>query len=136
VRAISLVVCLLLSGCAHALPASQPPPAAVARVRPSFELRHDSASERATAAQLDRLFNAYDLTPWHQGDVDAAVVELRAIAPGLPVGFPGGAQSETSSYEQPGHPRISRRRGSATTAGGCPFATAHAAGATHIPGCG
>ena len=98
-RAISLVVCLLLSGCAHALPASQPPPAAVARVRPSFELRHDSASERATAAQLDRLFNAYDLTPWHQGDVDAAVVELRAIAPGLPVGFPDGAQSETSSYE-------------------------------------
>ena len=31
--------------------------------------------------------------------MDAAVVELRAIAPGLPVGFPDGAQSETSSYE-------------------------------------
>jgi hypothetical protein len=35
----------------------------------------------------------------HQVDVDAAVLELRAIAPGLPVGFPDGAQSETSSYE-------------------------------------
>jgi hypothetical protein len=35
----------------------------------------------------------------HQADVDAAVVELRALAPALPVGFPDGAQSETSSYE-------------------------------------
>jgi hypothetical protein len=110
-------------------------------------LRHDSTSERATEAQLDRLLYKYDLTPWlftravvidddatphshpvltlhtrhlrddllllstfiheqshwylteHQVDVDAAVLELRAIAPGLPVGFPDGAQSETSSYE-------------------------------------
>jgi hypothetical protein len=35
----------------------------------------------------------------HQPDVDAAVAELHAIAPSLPVGFPDGAQSETSSYE-------------------------------------
>jgi hypothetical protein len=35
----------------------------------------------------------------HQAAVDAAVVELRALAPGLPVGFPDGAATETSSYE-------------------------------------
>ena len=35
----------------------------------------------------------------HQADVDAAVVDLRALAPGLPVGFPDGAQTEVSSYE-------------------------------------
>ena len=29
----------------------------------------------------------------------AAVIELRALFPGLPVGFPDGAQSEQSSYE-------------------------------------
>jgi len=35
----------------------------------------------------------------HQPEVDAAVAELHVVAPGLPVGFPDGAQSETSSYE-------------------------------------
>jgi hypothetical protein len=147
VRSLAFFVCLLLSGCAQTPATSQPAPAAVTRARPSFALRHDSAPERATRTQLDRLFDGYDLTPWlftravlidddaiphshplltlhtrhlrddllllstfiheeshwylteHQADVDAAVVELRAIAPGLPVGFPDGAQSETSSYE-------------------------------------
>jgi hypothetical protein len=36
---------------------------------------------------------------FHQSDVDAAVRELRVLAPTLPVGFPDGANSETSSYE-------------------------------------
>ncbi len=35
----------------------------------------------------------------HQADVDAAVVELHAVAPGLPIGFPQGADTERSSYE-------------------------------------
>ncbi len=35
----------------------------------------------------------------HQAAVDAAVVELHALAPGLPVGFPDGATTEKSSYE-------------------------------------
>jgi len=35
----------------------------------------------------------------HQAAVDAAVVELHALAPGLPVGFPDGAATEKSSYE-------------------------------------
>ena len=35
----------------------------------------------------------------HQADVDAAVVELRAVAPELPTGFPNGGETETSSYE-------------------------------------
>ncbi|KYF53632.1 hypothetical protein BE08_23995 [Sorangium cellulosum] len=35
----------------------------------------------------------------HQAAVDAAVVELRALAPGLPVGFPEGGETETSTYE-------------------------------------
>ena len=146
-RSFALVVCLSLSGCVHSRSALPLPPTAVTRARPSYVLRHDSTSERATEAQLDRLLDKYDLSPWlftravvidddatphshpvltlhtrhlrddllllstfiheqshwyvteHQVDVDAAVLELRAIAPGLPVGFPDGAQSETSSYE-------------------------------------
>ena len=35
----------------------------------------------------------------HQADVALAVEELRSLFPGLPVGFPDGAQSDTSSYE-------------------------------------
>ena len=35
----------------------------------------------------------------HQADVDAAVAELHTVAPGLPVGFPQGADTERSSYE-------------------------------------
>jgi hypothetical protein len=35
----------------------------------------------------------------HQADVDAAMDELHAITPNLPVGFPDGAQNEKSSYE-------------------------------------
>jgi hypothetical protein len=35
----------------------------------------------------------------HQAAVDAAVVDLHALAPNLPVGFPDGATTERSSYE-------------------------------------
>jgi hypothetical protein len=42
----------------------------------------------------------------HQAAVDAAVVELRSLAPGLPVGFPDGAATETSSYEHLGLVRL------------------------------
>ncbi len=143
------LVLLSASSVACARSPGESPRAATADVRPRPEvtLEHRSPSERATAAQLDRLLDRYDLTPWlftraividddaiphshpvltlhsrhvrddllllstfvheeshwyleaHQADVDAAVVELRALAPGLPVGFPDGAQSETSSYE-------------------------------------
>jgi hypothetical protein len=139
--AVRYTVLLALAACGGVQPA------AVAPLRPTISLRHGSATEKATAAQLDRLFSQYDLGPWlftreivvddeaiphshpvltlhsrhlrddllllstfvheeshwyltaHQADLDAAVVDLRAIAPGLPVGFPEGAQTETSSYE-------------------------------------
>lgn len=133
---------LALGACARRPAAAPPAPRGVA-----ITLRHDSAEERATRAQLARLLAAHDLAPWrftarveidqdaiphshpvltlhtrhlrddllllstfiheqthwyleaHPREVAAAVVELRALAPGLPVGYPDGAQSETSSYE-------------------------------------
>lgn len=35
----------------------------------------------------------------HPADLDAAVKELRAVAPGMPVGYPDGADNEVSDYE-------------------------------------
>jgi hypothetical protein len=115
--------------------------------RPKILLTHGSPAERATEAQLQRLFDRYDLAPWlytdtlaideeaiphshpvltlhtrhlrddllllstliheeshwylnaHQPALDAAVAELEALVPGLPVGYPDGADSLKSSYE-------------------------------------
>lgn len=108
-------------------------------------MQHDSGSERATAQQLARLLDDYDLAPWfftaavvvdddviphshpvltlstrHLRDdllllstyvheqshwivdgapgIDAAVAELEARFPDLPVGYPDGASDHRSSY--------------------------------------
>jgi hypothetical protein len=138
-------IVVLVCSCAEHPAASTEPSAPACPL--AITLRHDSAEERATRAQLQRLMRVHDLSPWcftervvidqdaiphshpvltlhtrhrrddllllatfvheqshwyvaaHRPALAAAVAELRALAPGLPVGFPDGAESETSSYE-------------------------------------
>jgi len=55
-----------LVGCAQHAKPSEPPASAATKPTPiRIRLRHDSAAERETRTQLERLLRKYDLSPWH-----------------------------------------------------------------------